>query len=353
MIDHYLKEISKKYASKWLVMLFDVLTVLMTLVFSFFIRFNFRLDFDIWIVFKQMPYVAVAAIISFLLVGSHKGVVRYTGFRDVVNIIIGANILATILLVTVFLTRKFEIETALGFSGSVIYIHLLLNFLFLIGAKLFIKSMYHKLIQDQNEIKKVLIYGAGSAGMVTYDALTNDIKTNNQVVGFIDDNAEKIGKKINLLPVYSCDQISKTLIEKNNIHEVIISIQHIDSKRLLEITNVLFNLNLKVKIVPPIQSWIDGDLSVGQIKDVKIEDLLGRTPIHILNPELEHEYENKVILITGAAGSIGSEIARKLLNYKYKKLILLDIAESPLYELQQEFLLNGRDNFVPIVGKLE
>ncbi|MCO4822016.1 MAG: polysaccharide biosynthesis protein [Flavobacteriaceae bacterium] len=353
MIDHYLKEISKKYASKWLVMLFDVLTVLMTLVFSFFIRFNFRLDFDIWIVFKQMPYVAVAAIISFMLVGSHKGVVRYTGFKDVVNIIIGANILATILLVTVLFSRKYQVDTVLGFSGSIIYIHLLLNFLFLIGSKLFIKSVYNKLIQDHDEIKHVLIYGAGSSGIVTYDALTNDIKTNNHVVGFIDDNVDKVGKKINLLPVYGINQLSKTLIEKNSVDEVIISIQNISSKRLLEITNFLFNLNLKVKIVPPIQNWIDGDLSVGQIKNVKIEDLLGRAPIQILNPELEHEYENKVILITGAAGSIGSEIARKLTNYKCKKLILVDISESPLYNLQQEFILQGFDNFIPIIADIK
>jgi FlaA1/EpsC-like NDP-sugar epimerase len=110
---------------------------------------------------------------------------------------------------------------------------------------------------------------------------------------------------------------------------------------------------LKVKIVPPIQNWIDGDLSVGQIKDVKIEDLLGRAPIHILNPELEHEYENKVILITGAAGSIGSEITRKLSNYKYKKLILVDIAESPLYELQQEFAYGDQDDFIPIIADIK
>jgi FlaA1/EpsC-like NDP-sugar epimerase len=353
VINNVLKKISKKYASKWLVLLFDVIIVLCTLVASYFIRFNFKFDFDILIVIKQMPFVALSAIISFLLVGLHKGVVRYTGFRDVVNIVIGANILSTILLIATFITRKFALSSLLEFSGSIIYIHLLLNFLFLIGAKFFIKSVYNSLVKDSQEIKQVLIYGAGTSGLITYDALTNDTKTNNQVIGFIDDNTEKIGKKINLLPVYNLDDLTKKLIEKQVIAEVIISIQSIEPKRLLEITTHLFSLNLKVKIVPPIQNWIDGDLSVGQIKSVKIEDLLGRAPINIINPELEHEYENKVILITGAAGSIGSEIARKLTNYNFKQLILLDIAESPLYDLQQEFILKGQENFVSIIADIK
>ena len=353
MISNLLTKISHKYASKWLVLLFDVMLVLFTLLVSYFIRYNFRFDFNVVGVFKQMPFVAVIAIISFMLVGSHKSVIRYTGFRDVVNIVIGANILATILLAATFFSRKFQIISILEFSGSIIYIHLLLNFLFLIGAKFFIKSVYHSIIKDSQDIKHVLIYGAGTSGLITYDALTNDTKTNNRVLGFIDDNTDIIDKKINLLPVYSLENITKNLLNKNGIDEVIISIQTIESKRLLEISTYLFSLNLKVKIVPPIQNWIDGDLSVGQIKDVKIDDLLGRAPINILNSELKHEYENNVILITGAAGSIGSEISRKLALYKYKKIILLDIAESPLYDLQQEFVLKGRENFVPIIADIK
>jgi FlaA1/EpsC-like NDP-sugar epimerase len=353
MFSKLLIKISQKYASKWLVLLFDVVIVLFTFLVSYFIRHNFKIDFEIISVVKQLPIVAFAAIISFLLVGSHVGVVRYTGFRDVVNIVIGANILATILLVTTFVSRKFTDNGIFEFSGSIIYIHLLLNFLFLIGAKFFIKSVFRSLVRETLDLKHVLIYGAGTSGLITYDALTNDTKTNNHVVGFIDDNTEKIGKKINLLPVYSLEDITKRTLDKNEIDEVIISIQSIEPKRLLEITTHLFSLNLKVKIVPPIQNWIDGDLSVGQIKDVKIEDLLGRAPIQIINPELEHEYENKTILITGAAGSIGSEIARKLTNYKCKKLILLDIAESPLYDLQQEFVLKGHDNFIPIIADIK
>ncbi|WP_335975831.1 nucleoside-diphosphate sugar epimerase/dehydratase [Gaetbulibacter jejuensis] len=299
---------------------------------------------------KQLPFVVLAALISFLAVGSHKGVVRFTGYKDVINIIIGVNILATILIISTFFSRKFNFDSTFNISGTIIYIHLLLNILLLVGSKLVIKSIYNNLQQDYKTFTNVLIYGAGNSGLITYDAISNDPKRGYEVVGFIDDNPSKIGKKINLLIVYGLDKITKNFIEKNNIEEVIISIQSVDSTRLLQITAQLFELGLKVKIVPPVQQWIDGDLSVGQIKDVKIEDLLGREPINIINPSLNNEYENQVILITGAAGSIGSEIARKINNYSYKKLILIDSAESALYDLQQEFIQNGIKNFIAIVA---
>ncbi|MBT8272685.1 MAG: SDR family NAD(P)-dependent oxidoreductase, partial [Bacteroidia bacterium] len=341
MLNELLKKITKRYASKWLVLLFDVAIVIVTIFLAYFIRFNFRFDFDIIVVLKQVPFIFIAAVISFLLVKSHKGIVRYTGFRDVVNIIIGANILATILLIVTYLGRKFNLENTFTFSGSVIYIHLLLNILFLIGFKFFVKSLYRNIVSDFEVKGKVLIYGVGNSGMITYNAITNDTKSNFQIIGFIDDDAKKVGKKINLLNVYKLDQIDVDFVSKHDLTEVIISIQNIDPARLLEITTKLFALDIKVKIVPPVQNWIDGDLSVGQIKEVKIDDLLGREPINISNPVLEDEYDNKIILVTGAAGSIGSEIAHKLTQYNYKKLILVDIAESPLYDLEQEFKQNG------------
>ncbi len=337
MIENLLHKISHKYASKWLVMLIDIGIIVFTFFLAYFIRFNFKFEFDGIVLLKQVPFVMLSALISFLLVGSHKGVVRFTGFKDIVNIIIGVNILATILIVTTLISRQLNLESVFNISGSIIYIHLLLNVLLLIGVKLFIKSIYHNLIQDFESIKRVIIFGAGSSGMLTYDAINNDPKSNLKIVGFIDDNERKIGKKINLLNVYNSKSITEDFILKNKIEEVIISIQNIESNRLLQITGQLFTLGLKVKIVPPVQNWIDGDLNIGQIKDVKIEDLLGRDTINIINPTLVDEFDNQIILITGAAGSIGSEIARKLSLYNYKQLILLDNAESALYDIQQEF----------------
>ena len=351
MLVEFLNKISEKYASKWLVLLFDIAIVVATFFMAYLIRFNFEIDFDFSTLLRQVPYVMIVAAISLIAVGTYKGVVRFSGFKDIVNIIIGANILATILICCTFFSRKFINEDSIfNISGSIIYIHLLLNILFLIGAKLFIKSLYNHITQDFQSISNVLIFGAGNSGMLTYDAIQNDTKNGFEVVGFIDDDERKIGKKINLLKVYSIESIDEDFIKKNKVEDVIISIQNIDPSRLLQITGSLFSLGLKVKIVPPVQSWIDGDLSVGQIKEVKIEDLLGRDPISIKNPDLEEQYDNQVIIVTGAAGSIGSEICRKITLYNYKKLILVDNAESALYDIQQEFRQQGLENIDVIVA---
>ncbi len=352
MINKLLHRVSQKYASKWLILLIDLCIVIFTFFFSYIIRFNFQIDFDVSELLLSLPYVIIAAFVSFLIVGSHKGVVRFTGFKDIVNIIIGSNILATVLIIATFISRNYNLESYYTIPGSIVYIHLLLNILFLTGFKFFIKSLYNSLTQDFKSLKNTLIFGAGSYGMITYDAINNDPLRSMEIVGFIDDNDRKVGKKINLLNVYNLEKITPSFIEKHHIQEVVISIQKIESIRLLEITTKLFRLGLKVKIVPPVQQWIDGDLSVVQIKDVKIEDLLGREPISIANTELMDEYENQIIFITGAAGSIGSELARKVSKYNYKKLILIDSAESALYDVEQEFIRQGIKNIVAVIADI-
>ena len=345
----FLIKISKRYASKWLVLLFDVCVVIFTFFIAHLIRHNFKIEFDFSEFLKQIPFVGITAAICFLMVGSHKGVVRHTGIKDVINVLIGVNILATVLLFETYLTRKFNLFIEFNISGSVIYIHLLLNIFFLISTKFLIKSAYKEIISEIKPIRTALIYGAGSSGIVLYNSIQSDVKSNIDVVGFIDDDERKIGKKIDRIPVYSYEQITEDLLEKKNVDEVIISIQNISSNKLLDISNNFLSRSIDVKIVPPVSQWIGGDLELSQIKDVKIEDLLGREPIHIESSLLNEEYNNKVILVTGAAGSIGSEICRKLNHFKYNKLIMVDNAESPLYDIQQEFIQNNIENVETII----
>ena len=350
MYKKLLIKLFNRYASRWLILLLEVLITLCTFFLAYIIRFNIELDFDIALFLKQTPIIAGVAIISFLLLGTYKGVVRFTGIKDVTDAVISVNVLATILFVVTFIARKFNLGEAFNISGSVIYIHLLLNIFFLVAFKFFIKALYRLISTDSEKLSKVLIYGAGDSGRITYEAISQDAKSKMKVVGFIDDDTSKVGKTIDRLNVYHPDKITKEYIDKNNIDEVIISIQKISSTRLLELAGSFFSYSLKVKIVPPVKNWLDGDLSIGQIQDVKIEDLLGREEISIANPILLDEYENQVIFVTGGAGSIGSEIARKLCNYKFKKLVLIDTAESPLYDLQQEFKQKNIENFHVIVA---
>jgi FlaA1/EpsC-like NDP-sugar epimerase len=349
MNNKYLYKISEKYASKWLVLIFDISIVIFTFFLAHLIRFNFTLDFDLSEFIMQTPFVAMTAAICFLIVGSHKGVVRYTGIKDVINVLIGVNLLATILLIETYLTRRFYLIIEFDISGTIIYIHLLLNILFLIASKFFIKAAYKEIISEIKSFNHALIYGAGTSGNIVYDAIENDVKSNIEVIGFIDDDERKIGKKIDRIKVYKYDEINEDFLEKKKVDEIIISIQTISPKRLLDISNYFLSNSIKVKIVPPINQWIDGDLKLSQIKDIKIEDLLGRDPIKIESPLLNNEYNNKVILITGAAGSIGSELVRNLKHFNFHKMILLDNAESPLYNLQQELINDNIKNIETII----
>tara|TARA_B100000809_G_scaffold66426_1_gene63186 strand:- start:71 stop:1522 length:1452 start_codon:yes stop_codon:yes gene_type:complete len=199
-------------------------------------------------------------------------------------------------------------------------------------------------------ITNVLIFGAGDAGIITYGALSKDKKSNFDILGFIDDDSNKINKKIDRIKIYAFSKIDKEFIESNDISEVIISTQKIRPGRLLEITDALLALNIEVKIVPPLTKWIDGTLEVNQIKQVKIDDLLNRREIRIDNPIVKREVNDKVIFVTGAAGSIGAEISRQIASYNVKHIVLIDQAESALYDLQQELHQKGITHFSALVA---
>ena len=175
---------------------------------------------------------------------------------------------------------------------------------------------------------------------------------NVKVTGYIDDDKKKVGKTINGIKVYGRDILKDYFLANNNISEIIVAIHTIDNQKLRLLVENLVDFSVEVKIVPPVQDWINGEFKVSQIKNVQIEDLLNRVPINIKKSKVANELKGKSIMVTGGAGSIGSEIVRQITNYDYKSLIIVDHAESPLYELQQELKQNGIHNFVPIVSDI-
>lgn len=180
-----------------------------------------------------------------------------------------------------------------------------------------------------------MIYGAGDAGVITYEAIKKDEKNKVSIVGFIDDNNKMSGKRIDGIKIYSPRKVNNDFLVKHQISEIIISVQRISSRKLNKIVERYSDEEVVLKIVPPISKWLEGGLNSTQIQPLKIEDLLGREPIVLNNEGIAMEIDNKVVLVTGAAGSIGSEIARQLTNYSIKQLILIDQAESALYDLMQ------------------
>jgi FlaA1/EpsC-like NDP-sugar epimerase len=226
--------------------------------------------------------------------------------------------------------------------------HALLSFVALSSSRLLFKMGFNHLKCKLVSSRRVLIYGAGDSGIVTYNALISNVKSKFHVVGFIDDNIKKKGKSINGIPILSKNKLTKRYINSENIDEIIVVSNIIKNDNLIS----LVDLGIKITKVPPIEQWINGELNLKQIKEVQIEDLLGRPCIQIDNPNLRNEFRGETVLITGAAGSIGSELVNQLSNLDVKKLILVDQAESALYDLEQDLKRAGKHNFIAIVADI-
>ncbi|WP_272152011.1 polysaccharide biosynthesis protein [Tenacibaculum aiptasiae] len=340
----------EKYASRWVVLIIDILLVCISFLLAYTVRFNASLNFDVQSLYSQIPFIATISLISFLIVGSYRGIVRHTGTRDAFNVFVGVTLLSMITISIVLINNTFKIIPNFTIPKSIVIIHYLISVLILVVSRYVFKAFFEIISTELDTITNVLIYGAGDSGLITYGALNRDTKNKYEIIGFVDDDEKKVGKKINRIKIFNGKRIDKNFIESKQIDEIIISIQNAKPEKLLYLTDTLLALGVKVKIVPPLSKWIDGDLEANQIKSVKIEDLLDRKPISIDNPIVKREVTNKIILVTGAAGSIGSEISRQLSSYELKHLILVDQAESALYDLQQELIQKDKKNFTSIVA---
>ena len=352
MIKNYLLNNSKRYASKWLVLGIDIFLVCISFILSYLIRFNLTLNFDTDRLLLQLPLVAIFGGLAFIFTGSYRGVIRHTGVQDVYKIFNAICLSSILTIFLVIVNRQMNYMEDFTIPLSIIIIHSLISFIALTTSRYVFKSLYYNMIRGFKATKNVLIYGAGEAGVLTFNAITTHTASSTKVIGYIDDDRKKVGKNLNGVRVYGREELTSFFIHKYNIIEIIVSIHSEDNSFLKELVESLVEFPVQVKIVPPVDHWINGELQISQIKQVQIEDLLNRVPINIKNSKISSELKNRVIMVTGGAGSIGSELVRQIVNYEYKSLIIIDQAESPLYDLQQELKQNGIHNFIPIVSDI-
>lgn len=335
---HKLLDFFWKYnLPRWSILLIDLLICAFSFTLAFFLRFNFASipEADL----KNMPagYVILLSIrlLSFLIAKPYKGVVRYTGSKDAARIFLSVLIGSGVIFIINIVSRIFITGTYI-IPHSIVIIDALVTMFVMISSRLAIKAVYFENKNPAREKTLVIIYGAGESGIITKRTLDRDAAVKYKVVGFIDDDDKKKGRSLEGVFIYPTSKL-KELAEAHDVETLIISIQNLSSVRKNEIINECLALGIKVLNVPPATKWINGELSFNQIRSINIEELLEREPIKLDNALISQQLNHKVILITGAAGSIGSELARQCLKFKPALLVLLDQAESPLHEIELEF----------------
>lgn len=272
-----------------------------------------------------------ATAASFIVFRLYSGIVRYTSSTDSIRIL-SSNILTIIILFTIKLFCL-AIRTTPPIENSLIIIYGLLLFLGLVTYRTSIKVFFQYSKTAKKVKKNVVVFGAGEMGIAVKRTFDHDLTTNKIIVGFLDDNPSKIGKSIDGVRIYKSDKLIE-VINRLSVDELIIATPAIHPDRKSQIIDICLEQNVSVLTIPPAQKIINRDLSVNQIKNVKIEDLLERAPIKINNESILEQLKGKRVLVTGAAGSIGSEIASQLGKYEPQMIILCDQAESPLHNLQ-------------------
>jgi FlaA1/EpsC-like NDP-sugar epimerase len=302
------------------------------------LRMNFHyteIDFDLFR-FHFLLLIVVRAS-SFFYFQSYSGIIRHTSIEDAL-LILKAVFSGTFIAGAISLTFRyyFNLETYLYVPMSILAIDFFICLFLMVSLRFLVKSFYESFINEFKPAVGVLIYGAGYSGLMTKNVIQNDRGINYQVLGFIDDNESKIGKTIEGVRVFSQPEALEKFVESYEGLQVIMAIKNISSKAKRKISDVFLDRGVVVKTLPPVEKWVNGEFAINQIHNVKIEDLLGREEIQMNNKQISSEMNSKSIMVTGAAGSIGSEIVRQLLAYFPSKVILVDQAESGLFDLEYE-----------------
>lgn len=338
--------------SAWVVLTIDILMVAMATFIAIISRMNFRTP----AVFYTEQMVLIFAIILAVRISlcfifhTHTNLLRYTGTKDVLQLFyvnfIGSVVITLINVLFLLIWHRYAVPF------SVVGLEFVITTFTQIFYRLFAQAIYSDKNQRLKIRKNILIYGAGELGMTTLHSIHRDNKRKYTVVGFIDDDAKKTGKKLEGLPIYAPHMLDRVL-ESQNIAHVVIAIENLSAEKRTAMADKCLEHNVKTLIVPPVDRWINGELSFKQIKKIRIEELLGRDPIQMDNTLIQKDLINKTILVTGAAGSIGSEIVRQLIKYNFKQLIMVDNAESPMYFLELD-LQNARtaNSYITYIGDI-
>lgn len=336
--DQLKKFVDNRFLPRWMVLAADVLIVGMAFVYVYFLRFNLiSRPVDVPGMLLQLLIALPFYLSAAFIFHPHHGIVRHSGMHDAITIL-KAHSLFSVSLILISHVGGILISPVLAIPNSVIILHFFVSVFSLLFLRFVVQVVYRRIMDPDVNSRNILIFGAGDMGSIAANIIGNDDNIHYKVVGFVDDNHHLWKKKKSGIPVYSPREALSLVARQKRVREVIFAIaeDRISITRKNEIVDMCISRNLKVKEVPDAKAWIGGTLSPNQIREVRIEDLLGREPIHQRFNEVSAGIAGKRVLVTGGAGSIGSEIVRQLVNLKPRSIIIIDQAESMLYDLQLE-----------------
>lgn len=325
---------------RWGILLIDLVLCLVALAAAYALRFNFqvpRIEVDLLV--PVLPIFLGVRAASFLLAGLQRLMVRHTNTDDAKRIFLTV-LGGSVVFIAIGVLRYLFFDGYYFLPTSVIVIDFMATAMLLIVARIGFKLLHLRSRGAGKDVVHVVIHGAGEAGLITKRTLEREGSVKYEVIAFVDDDPRKVGKRLEGSLIHSADKL-EDLFANGKVDEVIIAMAKPDPEHRRRVVDAAMAAKVRVLSIPPVNDWINGQLSAGQIKEVRIEDLLGRPVIQLDDAEVRAQFAGKRVLITGAAGSIGSELARQLAQLSLLELILVDIAESGLYDIQTELTATG------------
>ena len=364
---HYRMKFKIFYKNFLIVFFADVLLLAAAFIGAHLIRFEFSIPRHFVQSLKQMlPWVLLAKLSCFYFLGLYRGMWRYTSIADLLNVI-KATIVSTLLILAFILFKS----AFIGYSRSVFLIDFLLTILFIAGFRISVRLFFDRYSKEtptptdflsifklfsnrKKDSKNLIIIGAGDCGEKIYREIRDNSALKYNIVGFLDDSKNKIGRTIHGVPVLGRIDDIKVLIKKGKADEALIATPSARGQQMRRIVELCKTSGIPFKTIPGYGELIDGKVTINAIREVAYRDLLGREMIKLDEKQIGAYLKGQNVLVTGAGGSIGSELCRQICRFKPGSILLFERAESPLYEIELELKKNFVDiNVVPILADIQ
>ena len=334
--------LSAKVLPIWTILLIDIFIIVASCLLAYSLRYDFRSIFlDSSTIDKTILWTVVANLIFFRVFRTYSNVLRFSSFVDIMRIFVSLTVSYGVLMILSLLLDAY-LGIRIG-AISVLFMAYVINFAMMACSRIVVKMFFEVLNFDGSHTTNVFIYGAKEAGVNIAKSLRVNLRNHYRLRGFIADEPELIGKVMMGAKVFPNDEALIENMNDRDVHTIIVSPAKMEKLKKSDMIDTLLSNNVKLLTAPPLSEWGGQALNKTQLKEIQIEDLLQREPIEVDIHKIASHLEGKRVMITGAAGSIGSEIMRQVASFNPYKLILIDQAETPLHDIRLELQDRWRD----------